>query len=651
MTSSKRDIAYDLIYYQSNLEPYVEMSISIQDQQRIFLAYRALFEGQNAQVRQPKKIRNILISSKTSSSPLVQSIGFDKVVTVLRGLLERKVFSSELKAKLAFPILYETSPEQNARHEASDAGAAKEEAEALQEVEALDNAVVDEDTAGVLEFGDADMEETAAVNGFGDPAMDNQYYPDTDQRLSAGIPSLYPVQFPFRVQYSILARSQRLLEECCYDFTQKYAPDVLVEKRWDCAEAIELNKWTFAMMKKHGKLPAGAFKESSSGIHKILFAVNRLRHSAVHRLRISAKGILQIIHDAVRFAETLSDSARASQLEELYKELQSMIKSQELNKNYLETKLKDELDEIKRQREELVEREQKAISTIVVEDGDNTKFVGSLLERRLRSILDGYHSDDELHDSDPQDGVDNVEAQADENPYKEYSPERQEPSKPASNGNIPCDEIECEEIAKDLPCEPYSELAPFNEATLEEVPPFDEPQPAEEFPPVEECPPVEEFPPVQEFPPIQEFPPVEEATPVEEPQPAEEFPPVAEPQLVESLSTEPASTEPRAETTMNGTTELPIMESPKKPVRQVSIADIIQNMLRSQEIDTAALREKSKSKTKTKRKRYEAELKGIKGAVAENLRHQLENVLFGNVVSEQIKEFLEQQDIKADLFN
>lgn len=178
MTSTERTLDYNLRYYQSNLEPNVEMAISIQDQQRIFLAYRALFEGQNAHVRQPKAIRKILISSKKSSSPLVLSLGLDRVVSVLKGLLERGIFSSELKAKLAFPVLYETSPEQDARHEASDAGAAREEAEALQEVEALDNAVVEEADAEVSKFEDVSLDKErklpAAVESLECPVSDNQ---------------------------------------------------------------------------------------------------------------------------------------------------------------------------------------------------------------------------------------------------------------------------------------------------------------------------------------------------------------------------------------------------------------------------------------------------------------------------------------------
>ena len=200
MTSNERSINYDLMYYKSTLEPNIEMAISIQDQQRIFLAYRALFEGQNAQVRQPKAIRKILNSSKKSASPLVQSLGLERVVCVLKGLLERGIFSSEIKAKLAFPVLYETSPEQDARHEASDAGAAKEEAEALQEVEALDNAVV-EARAEVSEFEDASLDEENEL-----PAAVES--PEVLRTYSQGERPLMPTNSRLNITQNIRLRSR-----------------------------------------------------------------------------------------------------------------------------------------------------------------------------------------------------------------------------------------------------------------------------------------------------------------------------------------------------------------------------------------------------------------------------------------------------------
>jgi len=248
------------------------------------------------------------------------------------------------------------------------------------------------------------------------------------------VPSLYPVQFPFRVQYSILTKTQKILEECCYDFTEKYAPSLLAEKNWDCAEAIELNKWTLTVIKRYGKFPDGAFRKSDSGIHQVLLAVNKLRHSAVHRLRISAKGIVLMVDAAVKFADTLSDTIRATQLGELHKELKSKIQSQELNKNYLETKLKNELDEIECQREELAKREREAISAMVIEDKDNMHFIGSLLEGNLRNILDGENADDDDNRSDPNDQLDHAKAETtDDEPCKEDLPKEPESSQIVSN--------------------------------------------------------------------------------------------------------------------------------------------------------------------------------------------------------------------------
>lgn len=143
MTSNNRDIHFNFQHCQSTPEPGIKMSVSIKDREEIFLAYRPLFEGQKAQVRNPKTIRKILNLSKNTSSPFMHNVGFDAVVSTVKGLLEEGVFSSELKARLAFPALYQTSREQDARHEASDAGAAREEAEALQEVKALDDATVE----------------------------------------------------------------------------------------------------------------------------------------------------------------------------------------------------------------------------------------------------------------------------------------------------------------------------------------------------------------------------------------------------------------------------------------------------------------------------------------------------------------------------
>lgn len=70
--------------------------------------------------------------------PLNKSFGDIVVVDVIWSLLDSGVFESELKAKLAFPELYQPSPARNLQHDASEQEAARSEAEALDEASKSD---------------------------------------------------------------------------------------------------------------------------------------------------------------------------------------------------------------------------------------------------------------------------------------------------------------------------------------------------------------------------------------------------------------------------------------------------------------------------------------------------------------------------------
>lgn len=62
---------------------------------------------------------------------------------------------------------------------------------------------------------------------------------------------------PFRTQHIILPSTQYLLEECGFEFAMKLAPQVLARNQWDCAEAVELNKITAALIDVRQQLPDG----------------------------------------------------------------------------------------------------------------------------------------------------------------------------------------------------------------------------------------------------------------------------------------------------------------------------------------------------------------------------------------------------------
>jgi len=202
------------------------------------------------------------------------------------------------------------------------------------------------------------------------------------------LPSLYPSYLPYNVQHLILTTAQRVLEECCFKFAETWLPSILKSRGWECAEAVELTKWTRLLIKRSGSdLPVHALKLSGSSLNDVLLSTNKLRHTAVHRLPTTARGVGQLIQSAVKLAETLQNSLRTAQLEELHYEIDSKIKAMELNKNVLEDSLSHELQEIRQQREALDRKEKDLIANMLREDLENKSLIGILLEESVRNIF------------------------------------------------------------------------------------------------------------------------------------------------------------------------------------------------------------------------------------------------------------------------
>lgn len=89
----------------------------------------------------------------------------------------------------------------------SENDAARSEAEALEEIASLE--------------GKDDLAENRAEIPEDDPVVDTiAVEVVADNLATRAVPSLYPVNFPYKAQHFILTTTQRLLEECCFDFTQ-----------------------------------------------------------------------------------------------------------------------------------------------------------------------------------------------------------------------------------------------------------------------------------------------------------------------------------------------------------------------------------------------------------------------------------------------
>jgi hypothetical protein len=152
-------------------------------------------------------------------------------------------------------------------------------------------------------------------------------------------------------------------------------------------------------MKCSEKMPESAFKLHGESLRKTLISVNQLRHTAIHRIPTTARGVCSLIQSAMEFTESLKDTARTAQLEELHDELDRKIKAMELNENILKTNLSNELQEIRRQREELDRNEKELIATGVRQDQENKSLIGLLLEDAIKKILEGTNFQGEMDEN------------------------------------------------------------------------------------------------------------------------------------------------------------------------------------------------------------------------------------------------------------
>lgn len=220
--------------------------------------------------------------------------------------------------------------------------------------------------------------------------------------IAAALPSLYPIYIPYTAQHFILSEAQRLLEESCFEFLGKWLPDVVAEKKWECAAAAELTESTRLLARHVARVPREAFVNLESGavagtgegaespaaaLPQILAAASRLRHCAVHRLPSTARGVRGLCGSARVLAAALGDAGRAARLGAVCAELDAKIEAMKLSKNALEDAAADGLADIRRRREELDREEREVLARVVREDAENKAFMGALLREEVARIL------------------------------------------------------------------------------------------------------------------------------------------------------------------------------------------------------------------------------------------------------------------------
>ncbi|KAH8892394.1 hypothetical protein GQ53DRAFT_861628 [Thozetella sp. PMI_491] len=342
---------------------------------RVYLCCRPIFSGQHAFLRKGSKVKQLVARSRGALSPLLEDIGEKRVIASLRQLLAGRIFESEDYAKVMFPSLFESSPARDLQRQDFEDAAKTSAATILHEIEAMEEAGFD--------WAEVEVSRSLELNEPLPPreAAAKVCEPQTETSKSLKLPSLYPSYFFYGTQHSILTKTQRVLEECCFEFATKNMPAVLERQKWDCAAAVELTQWTNVFTES--KMTEFRTHEGKEVLRK----VSRLRHTAVHRLPTTARGVCELLEFALRLTQYLQDDVRYTQLEATCGEVSSRIKAMEMNKNVLEHDATAKLQEIQRQREALDKAEADLIQATADSDRENRQLVRRLLEESIGRIF------------------------------------------------------------------------------------------------------------------------------------------------------------------------------------------------------------------------------------------------------------------------
>ena len=168
----------------------------------------------------------------------------------------------------------------------------------------------------------------------------------------------------------------------------KWIPEILKEHMWDCPEALELNKWICVLLKFCNILPLHAYDNIAEQPFKsVLSSMIILRHSAVHRRRISTPEVVVTMESATNFANALHDGRRAVQLNEIRKEILNQSKALAIAKASLQKRFAAEICLLSDRRAELDRMEERSKVAMSKEDDENQLLIGDLLADAVSKVL------------------------------------------------------------------------------------------------------------------------------------------------------------------------------------------------------------------------------------------------------------------------
>lgn len=173
----------------------------------------------------------------------------------------------------------------------------------------------------------------------------------------------------------------------------------MVKEGWDCAESVELNQWTKLLFLHQNKCSAPSLQTLVRPLKEILDSVTQLRHTAVHRIKVSANRLESFLADSEILARLLEDNECTLYLARLQQETSVAVEELKRNKDLLEVGLGEELKKIAAKRADLERLENEAIRDMLAQDREYQSLAGESLDQAIISTETAVQSSGATEDN------------------------------------------------------------------------------------------------------------------------------------------------------------------------------------------------------------------------------------------------------------
>lgn len=183
---------------------------------------------------------------------------------------------------------------------------------------------------------------------------------------------------PRLTSHKLITQVQTILERACFDFARRKMATLLKKNGWDCAEAVELTTWMKELPRCGGKPFAEPTQQRD--FYKSLKAI---RHTAVHRLPVTASNLQAFLCDGERLTSFLGDAAAMNTLTAMRHVLRDLMNEMKGHTSMLEANLRGTLEQIAAERAALDRQEAAARAEMASSDREYQLHVSARLAERF----------------------------------------------------------------------------------------------------------------------------------------------------------------------------------------------------------------------------------------------------------------------------